>query len=567
MKNRIGNLHMLVLPTALTLAVLSLFAFRLVHYEARHPVYVLGDNWDITYNGETGRGKRLADLQEILPPFLYKGDVIRIERTLDMEELPSPTLALIISHLAIEVFLDDELIAAPGMEPFKAGKFVGGNRYYLNIPADYTGKRLAINYHVAENHSYPHIYSLRFGTFHDLTWQFLNEYGYVLVAGVYLCLFGAFFLIFSLLFSVLLPEVRGQRISSVLCILFGIWILTHYRVYALFTGSRYTMTVEYVVFYLSLPLLYLLVLQVCQESRLFRIFALLNTVLVAVSFVLHFTGICHMHRFRNIFFVMCSFFLALLIRSDIAALREKKRDPVLLLQLGGPTIFCVMIFSAMLVYFLSGGDRTEYTDFSVVLLTTGPLVFSMTRFVIYLRLLMEMTPHKLEFRSLNTLAYIDALTGLFNRTLMVELGEKLGASGQDYGLVSMDLNGLKLVNDTSGHAAGDRLLKDFARVLREVFPEEAYLMRIGGDEFVVIWERVGEEHLKRCLRELEQSFSGLDAESGIPHSVACGYAFYHEFKEPADIHEVFLEADRRMYEKKHASGSYKEQGEQRKAAT
>ena len=550
MKNRAGSIVIFFIPTVLMLLTLLWYATYIVHYEARFPVYVLRDGWDITYDGQTFTDRSLNDLADIIPPAVHKKEEIRIARTLDMEEIPSPTLGLIVYHLAVEVYLDDVLLASPGMEELRADRFVGGNRYYIDIPSDYSGKRLEVRYYVSENNTYPYIYSLRFGSFHDLIWTFLNEYGYVLVIGVFLLFFGGFFLIFSLFFSILLPEIKGQRLSSILCIMFGIWILTHYRVFGLFTGTRNTMTVEYLAFYTVLPLLYLLVIQVHETPRLFRVFAAINVAAVCISYVLHFTGIYHMHRFRNVFYAMCSVFLALLIWIDVIALRSKRREPVLLLQLGGPTAFCSMIFIAMIVYLLSGGDQAEYTDFSVVLLTTGPLVFAVSRFMIYIRLLMEMTPHKLEFHSLNTLAYIDALTGLNNRTLMGELEGRLGTVDHDYCLISFDLNGLKLVNDTEGHAAGDRLLRDFAHVLRGVFPKEAYLMRIGGDEFLVIWEYVGEERVRKCLRDMELRFAALDKETGIEHSAAAGYAFRHEMQGDSNMHKVFLEADKRMYENK-----------------
>ena len=192
------------------------------------------------------------------------------------------------------------------------------------------------------------------------------------------------------------------------------------------------MTLEYAVFYLILPLLYYLIIQIHETGTLFRIAAVVNTVLVLCSYVLHATNLFYMHRFRNVFMAMCSFYLLLLLVEAQKALRTRSRDAILVLQMAGPVFFCVMIFIAMIIYLLSGGDATEYTDFSVVLMTTGPLVFAIIRFIIYIRLLADLAPQRLEFSSLNSLAYLDTLTGLNNRMMMEERFSELEKTDTDY---------------------------------------------------------------------------------------------------------------------------------------
>ena len=538
------------IPTLLIIILIVCAYLFGIRYNPAHAIEVLDKNWDIQYGSNVYHNVPLNGLPSLLPDTLQKNEMIRLERTLTVEEVPSPTLALIVNHLAVEVFLDGELIGSCGMEAYAAGKFVGGNRYYIDLPASYAGKELAINYYTVEDNMIPYIYTMRLGAFHDLVFTYINEYGYVLVIGIFLCLFGSFFLVFSIVFSILLPEIKGQRLSSVLCILFGIWILTHYRVFALFTGGRYTMVAEYISFYLVLPMLYFLIIQVEETGRVFRTLALLNALLVAAAIGLHFAGIVYMHNFRNVYFVMCSLYFAYLVIKEVRMIRAGEHDTFRLLQLSGPTASCGMIFIAMIVYLLSGGDSAEYTDFSVVLLTTGPLVFAMTRFIIYIRLLVEMAPHRLEFSSLSKMAYVDALTGLSNRTQMGELAQMLNQGDHDFCIISLDLNGLKLVNDTRGHAAGDKLLKEFADTLRACFPKDAYLMRIGGDEFLVIRENAKESEVRRALEKAERQFAALDEnDPDIPHSFAAGYAF-RGTADMDDAHSVYMEADKRMYAQK-----------------
>ncbi|MGS4944213.1 diguanylate cyclase domain-containing protein [Meridianimarinicoccus sp. RP-17] len=83
-------------------------------------------------------------------------------------------------------------------------------------------------------------------------------------------------------------------------------------------------------------------------------------------------------------------------------------------------------------------------------------------------------------------AYTDTLTGLGNRRAMDHVLERLVADGQAFGLVHLDLDFFKAVNDTLGHAAGDHVLQVAAQAMSDVTRAEDTLVRAGGDEFLLI---------------------------------------------------------------------------------
>ncbi len=95
------------------------------------------------------------------------------------------------------------------------------------------------------------------------------------------------------------------------------------------------------------------------------------------------------------------------------------------------------------------------------------------------------------------LAYFDPLTGLPNRRLLMDrLGQALIASNRsrEYGAVLiLDLDHFKILNDTKGHDVGDRLLVDVARRLKACVRQEDTVSRLGGDEYVVMLEGLGEQ--------------------------------------------------------------------------
>lgn len=83
-------------------------------------------------------------------------------------------------------------------------------------------------------------------------------------------------------------------------------------------------------------------------------------------------------------------------------------------------------------------------------------------------------------------AFTDMLTGLRNRRALDHVLDRLMQSEQDFALLHLDLDFFKQVNDTLGHAAGDHVLQEVARRLRDEVRSDDLIARVGGDEFVIL---------------------------------------------------------------------------------
>lgn len=149
------------------------------------------------------------------------------------------------------------------------------------------------------------------------------------------------------------------------------------------------------------------------------------------------------------------------------------------------------------------------------------------------------------------LAYHDTLTGLANRTLLgQELAHALAYADRHddiVGVVFIDLNDFKPVNDTFGHAIGDHVLREVADRISGCVRETDTVARVGGDEFVVLLPRLGDaRHLPAVARKLseaiEQPMTVNDVPLGVTSSV--GLAL-HERGEDADT--LLTRADLAMY--------------------
>lgn len=144
----------------------------------------------------------------------------------------------------------------------------------------------------------------------------------------------------------------------------------------------------------------------------------------------------------------------------------------------------------------------------------------------------------------------DSMTGLWNRHAYYEreaaINQEL-AEGKLHKLavVVCDINGLKYVNDTMGHAAGDRLIKDAGAMICGHFTH-GDVYRVGGDEFVVLLQGEGYDEMTDVIRELNRRAEANIREGAVV--IAAGYAV----REQGDgrLHDVFDRADQMMYERK-----------------
>jgi diguanylate cyclase (GGDEF)-like protein/PAS domain S-box-containing protein len=152
------------------------------------------------------------------------------------------------------------------------------------------------------------------------------------------------------------------------------------------------------------------------------------------------------------------------------------------------------------------------------------------------------------------LALRDPLTGLANRRLLDELFELASArgprSGQEAAMLFVDVDGLKEINDTYGHEAGDRLLRAVGARLDDAFREADVVARIGGDEFVILLEtdtidepqfraRV-EAALRSPVRITDTLAAHPSASVGVAHSGQVGW----------DMKALLDAADTAMYVRK-----------------
>ena len=146
------------------------------------------------------------------------------------------------------------------------------------------------------------------------------------------------------------------------------------------------------------------------------------------------------------------------------------------------------------------------------------------------------------------LSYHDQLTGLYNRRFYEKQLKILDTSNNlPLTVVVGDVNGLKLINDSFGHAMGDRLLKKAAEVIKKCCGAHHIVSRTGGDEFVILMPETKSTEAELVIKLINETFI-VEKLGSIEVSVSFGYKTKNNIKE--SIKEVVKNADKQMYSNK-----------------
>jgi diguanylate cyclase (GGDEF)-like protein len=148
------------------------------------------------------------------------------------------------------------------------------------------------------------------------------------------------------------------------------------------------------------------------------------------------------------------------------------------------------------------------------------------------------------------MAITDELTGLYNRHYMRDELRRMVARAsrhdRPFAIVSLDVDGLKSVNDSRGHQAGDALLRGIADALRAVLRSEDIAVRTGGDEFVVLLPDADRSEAVKVAHRIRQRIAAL---SDHGNGVSSGIAVWRRGSDPED---ALREADQELYRAKAA---------------
>ena len=134
----------------------------------------------------------------------------------------------------------------------------------------------------------------------------------------------------------------------------------------------------------------------------------------------------------------------------------------------------------------------------------------------------------------------DALTGLLNRQAYYA---EIHHNPKDItSFISVDMNGLKAINDNEGHLAGDEAIKTLAQCFTSATSSKQSVFRIGGDEFVIVCRKTSEEELSQVVQALKKNVAQT--------KYSCSVGYCYDVSSTRDFEEMVKRSDEMMYEEK-----------------
>jgi diguanylate cyclase (GGDEF)-like protein/PAS domain S-box-containing protein len=166
----------------------------------------------------------------------------------------------------------------------------------------------------------------------------------------------------------------------------------------------------------------------------------------------------------------------------------------------------------------------------------------------------DITERKRFESALQNLSLIDELTGLYNRRgFLAVTAQHLAAIRRNKKvpvILYADLDGLKKINDSLGHHAGDAAIIQTAEILKDTFRTSDIVARLGGDEFVVLAAIDKDESAESLIERLQVRFELYNEQSNAPYKLSISVGVVHFDVDEDSIEEVTARADRNMYEDK-----------------
>ena len=540
---------------SISFVLLAFFSmYRLFAFTPEHMIADLNKGWTVTFHNQQYLNTNLESMSDQVGLTFSRGDQLILNHIHPLTDLDVsfPYLFFKSQHCSFDIYLDNQLLYSKYEDASSKRSFVGVGYNAIPLPSDYAGKRLSIKLTVIENDTRADISNPIVGEFSDLYRELLHSALYPFLTGCFMILFGVVFLIISLLFYIKSSGVSNQIYFSLLNIILGGWMLTSFNILDFLLPSGVATTVEYICMYLMSPCVYMIVYDLHRRHNN-RLLIVMGTATLSFStffIVMHFLNIVHINHFQSAYYIIAFVGILLLFAYDYLDIRDKSTTISQRTAMLGLTVLCVSLLVYAVAALLKRFADYRQSFVMLAMIPTGALFFVLMQLLNYFIFMTHSFAKKEEYAALTKIAYIDNLTGLPNRVSCEEKLLELNRSDNDFCILSLDLNGLKEVNDNSGHPAGDRLLKSFAKTLAAVFNDIGSCHRTGGDEFMVLIDKIESEKLDGLLKTLDEKLLELDKEDvEINHSVSYGYAYRHETEEK-DTHTVFMLADKRMYDYK-----------------
>lgn len=526
------------------------------NYEQASEHVALSSSWNIRIHNEEYRNVSLGELNF---PAVNKGDCVIMECTLP-QQLPYREGALRIKnkHSAVRLFIDGEVIYEYGFERAEKNKSVGSGAQFINFPDTYQGKKMRIELYVDEDNAFTYIDEINIYKWESALQALLTENRIPMFLGGFLLVFGLVALVITIFVVLLSPKYFRIILLAAFSICMGIWTLCYYDIMTAFTIPLYSISfMEHMALYLApIPIIgYMYDLIKRLESRSWKIsywivFSI-QLLFVLVTITLHTFDIVHCAASLPLLLILIVmelvYFFVVLALNFKKSIKSKNQ---IKLYLAG-----ILILVTGIGYDIISYSSSRYLGCGIPLIK-GVSSLAIILFVVGLIYIffMDITEKMMKEKERDLLiqsAYSDELTKLHNRRYCSEYMKEAEEKGiENYAILCFDVNNLKTVNDTYGHAKGDILIKDSANLIKETFQDYGVVGRMGGDEFIAIINIKSKDEMIHLIEMFKQNIrKNNHSTKDFPVSIAIGYALGID-ENAENTEKLYQIADNRMYQNK-----------------
>ncbi len=466
------------------------------------------------------------------------------------ESLPDQAaVCFAVNCVAVEVGVSGETVYAYGQHPDNPFGIPFGSTWLLaDLPADAQGREVSLTFSSSRYKIDPErLQQILIGQKEGLLLSLLRQNIPVGIFSTGCFVIGFLFVVLSALLALRRRSWTpyfGFFMLGVFSLLSGAWVLTDSGLMQFLTGdTEAVFMVSFFLFMLLPPalLLFIRTLRVLPDKIIdaFCIIYLLNA---AVCMALHLLGLVPLTSSILLMHILLAAGVLTLFGISVweLAVRHNRRVREVL---AGMLCLLVFVLLALVRYYLTF-DSGYSLLFQVGLIC---FIICLSMAAAAARRALEAAGENAKTQLYRRLAYLDLMTGLRNRTAFEADMKKLENSYKRPGLgfVIFDINDLKEVNDTLGHAEGDRLIIRASEGIKKYFGSLGVCYRIGGDEFVVCIDRADPNRIEQALQGLREWLEGENQTDPMALRMAWGYAIRQDEKQSAQT--VLNQADRKMY--------------------
>lgn len=457
------------------------------------------------------------------------------------------------SNIAVTVLIDNKKVYESGYDiDTITGSSAGDSWNHFTISAENAGDTLTFritNYYT----SFVAISSIYYGEGTDIQQYLFSKNILTLVIPIIIAVIGIVLLMLDRPFSRFRNKKHDLLYLGIYAVTIAIWLTLNsdFLLFLIENTAVLHFVRQIAILLLSLPMLLFLYEHFeLNTKKLINLGCIISVVGFVACIVLHFMQIWELHYSAKYIAGIETLYVGLMLIISVVHAMKSDMQTFQKIETLISTILLISGVIADLVMYMSANTANPLTFTSAAI-----LIFVLGNGILVLRDIAQLVNRGIEAEEVEQIAYSDALTNVGNRAAFNETLQQIEKDKDLYaaiGLVMLDINDLKKINDIQGHKLGDQLIITGARVIKISFGKIGTCFRIGGDEFAVI---ISGDHVEQDYQRILEEFEGLirthnnriDAQFTL--KIAYGVSFYHK-NDGIPLAKVLETADANMYAKK-----------------